>query len=202
MKGILCLIVIQAILIYGCSNQSNNNSIKEKGVSYETRDDGKIIKKKAIKLLEPQKFHLNSKNKTLISGVDREAIYIPIPSNTVEWYCYIYASKENSTNYIQLATQLGMLLMNPKIDVNKIVIKDGNSYCDVFLMNTENKDKFLNKDDSFVSQPYGKRNNFTSGILKMPNRPEYCWLGIENPRMAHAVDVTMEVAAIVEEVVK
>jgi hypothetical protein len=201
MKKIIYLAIASAFWFYGCSNSKTENSNDEKGVYYETLSDGTVIRKvrKAVNLLQPQKFHLNSENKALISGTNRTVLYIDLPPNTVEWYYYVHASKENSTNYIELATQLGALLVNPAIDINKIKVKDGNSYCDIYLMDTENKNNFKNK-KPFKYNSSGSRQNFNSGIVKIKNYPEYCWLGIKNPRMAHAVDVSIEVVAIIEEI--
>lgn len=155
--------------------------------------------RKVVVLFSPQKFHLNSIGKTMISGVNKIVLPIILPENTIEWFYYVCASKEKSTNYIQLATQIALFVHDAAIDVSKIKVGNGNSYCDVFLMNDEETKRFI-RNDEFMYYKLGSRQNFTSGVIRMDAGDTSIYnLGIKNPRKAHAVDITVEAVAIVQE---
>lgn len=157
-----------------------------------------LAKTTVVNLITPQKFHLNSLGKTMISGKNDVILLIELPENTVEWYYYVCATKENTTSFIQLAAQMSVLMVKRFADVTKIKVNEGNSYCNVYLLSDEKqKDFYLNKKE-FNYLVKGSRENFTSGIIKGESMQKYNWLVIRNPRKAHAVDVVVEVVAIVD----
>lgn len=200
MKSIFPL-ALSFLMIICTSTYTGQQDYNSRDGSYSGNQHIQSVQKtrKVVVLLSPQKFHLNSWGKTIISGVNKTVLPIVLPNNTIEWFYYVCASKENSTNYIELAAQVALLIHDAVIDVSKIKVESGNSYCDVYLMNDEDKQRF-NLGDESSYYVLGSRQNFNSGVIRMKKGDtSLYWLGIKNPRKAHAVDVTVEAVAIVEE---
>jgi len=156
-------------------------------------------KGKIVEVIVPQKFHLNSKGKTFLTGKDRITLAIDLPENTKEWYYYVCAVGEGSARNIQLVSQMSVLMVMRYASVSQIKVENGSSYCNVYVLPDElSRSKFENK-----LKPYNyivpvSRSNFSSGVVKCPVLSNKIWLGIENTRKIHSVDVTIEVVAIVQ----
>lgn len=156
-------------------------------------------KGKIVEVIVPQKFHLNSKGKTILSGNDRITLVIDLPENTKEWYYYICAVGEGTASKIQLASQMSVLMMKKFASVSQIKVENGSSYCDVYVLPDElSRANFENKRTPFNYIESASRTNFSSGVVKCPVLSNKIWVGIENIRKIHAVDVTIEVVAIVQ----
>ncbi len=166
--------------------------------------------RKVVPIHSPQNFFLNGGTRALLDGKSRTALAIDLPPNTVEWY-YIFTTTEDpgsvktQEKQVQLLAQLSRLLDPSGVAataINTILVPSGSSICDLFILDKENKDKFLNKEFGvpFTYKVEGARSNFKSGVVQIKNYDKGTYyLGIRNPSAFTSLYVTVEVAAIVEE---
>jgi len=174
-----------------------------------------------------QKFYLNSGNRALIGGKSRIAIPVILPENTVSWYYTLVTtnSKENETEAadnvsgkIQLTSQLVNLMektakiaaasFNPATLITSLATApSGGELCEVYLLDRENKFKFLEKHDKLFS-PFkyveeGSRQQFNSGTVPINSIRTGTWyLGFKNPTAMTGMYVSVEIAAITKRKVK
>jgi len=164
-------------------------------------------KRKVVQLYSAQHFYLNGgANADMLGGKSRVDIRVDLPENTIEWY-YVFTtseSKDGKAN-IGLITQLSKLL-DPTgltgIAAEAIIAPPGEAVCDVFLLNAQNKNLFLQKADlnngTFYYNGKGSRQNFRNGTVQVQDlRTGTHFIGIRNPSTFSGVNVTIEVAAIV-----
>jgi hypothetical protein len=192
-------LIILSVLTIACNNQSSPKTDTPKDEPSVIYGSKKAVQKsrRAVQVMQPQKFHLNSDTK--IGGKDRIAIFIDLPKNTIEWYYSVVTVKDKTNSSgVNLQVQLSGLLNKTTITISNIKVPTGTSICDVYLMDRENMDKF-NNSEKFTYDMRGSRENFMSGVVQLENNPKYCFLGFKNPRTLHAIDFTLEVVAIVEE---
>ncbi|MBK9477799.1 MAG: tetratricopeptide repeat protein [Bacteroidetes bacterium] len=150
----------------------------------------------------------------LVTGQSRVILRIELPVNTVSWY-YIFSSysnqeaMENNAGTINLVSQLTRVIdatgSTAKI-ASSLLAPSGSGACSVYLFeNSENANKFYNKNEqSLLSDTWsyielGSNESSTQGkgvINGIIDGVRY--LGIKS--MNSPVIVTIEVAAIVEEV--
>jgi hypothetical protein len=171
------ILTILMILFTSC----NNSSLK-------TNESRTIVP-----VLEQQVFRLNSKTK--IGGESRITRYIPLPANTVEWYYSVVATRDKKVEPMNLRIQL---LRIAELQINNVKIPPGGAYCNVYLLDASNKEKFENGKD-FEYIPSGSSKNIREGKFKITNCNSGNWyLGFQNTKNLHYIDVALEVAALVE----
>ena len=187
------LLLLLFLLTIGC-NQSVIAQEKVSTILYDSTQERKT--KKIVPIIESLKFTLNSQTK--IGGRNKIAIPIRFPQNTIEWYYSVVATKEKTLPPLQLAIQMHNLLGSKRLEVNNIKLPSGTHVCDIYLLDELNKNKFEN-DNEFKYKEFGSNKNFRSGTVQLEYNPSYCYLGFSNPRMMHAVDITLDVVAVIEE---
>ncbi len=197
MKGQFVFLIISILIgfvdgIYSQPNNLTGNSVLNTSIQNK---DGYL---KVIDLIRPQKFHLNSISKSFMGGKNEVSLLIELPEKTKEWYYYVCASKENSSSFIELSLQMTILMSKPNAQVSQIKVNEGNSYCHVYLITDEEQKMLFDKGKPFKSNALNTRENLTSGIIQGPLVSTKNWLVIKNPRKAHAVDVVIEVVALVD----
>jgi len=174
---------------------------------------GQTYKKvrKVVPILTNQSFYLNGGTRATFGGKSRTNLTISLPANTVEWY-YVFSTSPNEGNSqsINLVSQLTRLV-DPSgvtaIATNALFAPTGNGgACDIYLLDRANVDKFMSKSDNFGgSYSYnmeGTRENFKNGVVQIKGIRTGIWyLGFKNPSATTGVNITVEVAAIVEETV-
>lgn len=171
---------------------------------------GQEIRKerKAVQVMTPQTFYLNGGNRAMFGGKSRTWLNISLPKNTVEWYYSFTTTKnENSSATIGLLSQLTRLYDPTGMTAtaaDAILTPTGAGVCDIYLMDRNNADAFLNKVDnwggSYNYQVSGSRLNFKNGTVQVRDITSGSWcLGFKNPSATQGISITFEVVAIVEE---
>ncbi|WP_166919762.1 tetratricopeptide repeat protein [Flavobacterium poyangense] len=157
--------------------------------------------------MAPQTFYLNGGTRAAVGGKSRVWYNIELPKNTIEWYYAFSTTKgKSSSSDIKLVAQLtrlydptGMTAMA----MSALFTPTGAGVCDIYLMDRNNADKFMDKVDNFGgSYQYminGSRLNFRDGIVQInDNLSGQLCLGFKNPSASEGIAITLEVAAIVE----
>lgn len=166
--------------------------------------------RKVVEIMPEQSFYLNGGFRSNFGGKSRSTYMITLPENTVEWY-YIFTTTESdksSSQNLNLVSQLTGLL-DPtgmtSIIASSILSPSGANVCDIYLMDRNNSNAFINKDDNnggqFKYYISGSRENYRNGTVQVKDltRGTY-YLGFKNPSSTSGIGVKFEAAAIVEEV--
>jgi hypothetical protein len=151
-----------------------------------------------------EKFYLNSGARADFGGKSRETFPVNLPPNTVEWY-YAYSSSaiQNQPQVIGLAAQLIHYLAPEEgilaDAIAKLVTPTGAGVCDVYLLQDQvSVNDFVNKRGQFTYDPNGSRQNLNDGVVRIKDALKGPYiLGIRNPSAFGAVNVNIEIAAVV-----
>jgi len=161
-------------------------------------------------LLTGQSIYLNGTANGAAGGKSRTYYKIDLPENTVEWY-YIYSTSasEGGNKTLELASQLTKLI-DPtgltSVAATSLLAPSGEAVIDIYVMGYENKGYFMKK-DSWGAWEYenpggydeGKTVNAKQGKARIDDvKNGTVYIGIKNPSTWNGVNVTIEVAAIVE----
>lgn len=167
--------------------------------------------RRVVPVIESQNFYLNGATKGAFGGNSRSSLLISLPKNTIEWY-YIISTTPNESNNVNLnlVSQLTRLIdnsgMTAKISSSLFAPTGNGGACDIYLMNRSNKDDFIRKAEmnggNFYYQAEGSRESFLKGAVQVKGITIGDWyLGFRNRSISNGVNVNIEVAAIVEELV-
>lgn len=164
----------------------------------------------AVSLQSPMNQFVNSTSNAAFKGKSRLTFPIILPANTVEWYYTFAATRDNSQvenvkSKMKLYTQLISLLPTGgkalSIGLQALTQPPGANYCDVYLLEANGAQFFLNKqDDKWRHFPEGTRMNFMNGVVKVKSccsNGQY-FIGFNNNSTYYGVQVFIEVVAIVE----
>lgn len=161
-----------------------------------------------VTLQTPIEFYINS-GSNADNGKTRVALPIMLPENTVSWY-YSFGATRNSNDVqstkstMKLLGQLTKLIDKTGIlsfGIDALTSPPGADYCDIYLLDENNRAPFLNKQDgNWKSFNEGSRQNLMSGIVQVRNccTSKNFHLGIKNPSFRYGIAVMIEVVAIVE----
>lgn len=160
---------------------------------------------KVVPVISKEIFTLNSGGRALIGGRSRIDLLVELPANTIEWYYAVTTSPEKtSAPAIGLAEQL-IKLMTPggiaSTVMSALITPRGAGACDVYLFaDRDNLNQFINKQPQFSYLMSGTRQNFNQGAVQVRDAVKgNLFLGLRNPSAFAAVQVTIEVCAIVKE---
>lgn len=167
---------------------------------------------KIVTLLPEQSIYLHStSNGYFYGGKSRVTHKIDLPPNTIEWY-YIYSTtpNEGDNQNLGLVSQLTRIV-DPtgltSVAVNSLTAPSGTGgLVDIYVMGYENKLAFEKKDalgawvyDRPGGWPEGTSENAKEGKKKIDDiKSGTIYLGLKNPHSNEGVNVTIEIAAIVE----
>jgi hypothetical protein len=184
------VLIILAILAVSC----NYSEKREAVLTREVVPMREVVPIREVVQLEQQEFRLNSKARSLVGGNDKMVRPINLPNHTIEWYYSVVATRDKKIEPVNLWVQLGP----SKVGFENIKIPSGGAYCDVYLMDNANKQKF-EKGEDFEYITSGSCMNFKEGkfIIKYNGSNNY-YLGFRNPRELHYIDISLEVVALVE----
>jgi hypothetical protein len=164
--------------------------------------------KKTVQIIQPRQIYLNGGLRSNMGGKSRTYIQINLPRNTVKWYYSFTTSKgQSGNNELKLALQLSSIMLDPSSTTSSVLslvkVPTGSSMVDVYLCNRLNIDAFLRKVDnsggSYYYNMQGSTTNTKQAVVEIDNITSGIWyLGIKNPSSLNAVNVTIEVVAIVE----
>lgn len=172
----------------------------------------------SVTIIKSREIELNGGTRATFGGKSRESIKIDLPENTVEWYySFSTSAGQSGTKNLNLATQLGATLAtksNPvgialsatgitKEAVKAIEVPQGSSSVDIYVCDRTNIDKFNEKVDNWGgSYSYiieGTVENTKQAVVQVNDVKEGTWyVGLKNPSSLDAVNITIEVVAIVE----
>lgn len=166
-----------------------------------------IKERKPVQVLHQQTFYLNSTARAALGGKSKTWFNVPLPPNTVEWYYSFTTTKgEKSKASVELFAQLTKLIDPTGITAvatTAIFTMSGAGVCDIYLMDKDNANIFLEKNrnrDSFDYDLSASRENFRNGTVRIDNyKGQECYLGFKNPSPTEGVAITFEIVAIVEE---
>jgi len=168
------------------------------------------ITHKTVTLVEQRSIKLNGGGRAAFGGKSRTCIEIDLPKNTIEWYyCYTTSANENETSNLNLAVQLTSLLFPitailgssgiTQQLLSSIKIPAGSHVLDVYLIGGQYVNSFLNK-TNFNYEVGGSVENTTQCTNMIQNHNSGTWyLALRNPSSLYAVNIKIEVVAIVEE---
>ncbi|MBO7596956.1 MAG: hypothetical protein J6T70_07930 [Bacteroidales bacterium] len=143
------------------------------------------------------------------TGADNNRTYIPVqlPANTISWY-YSVSSNLSDAGTPTLGLLAGLVkIVDPSLGlvangVSKLQAPTGTADCNVYLIkDTDNLNTFLKKNGTFTCYAEGTRKNINSGIVdvNISSKTGVTWyLGLENPDLKDAINVTIEVVAVVK----
>ncbi len=168
--------------------------------------------RKVVPLMPQQTFYLDDGVKATVGGRSRVTYKIDLPKNTIEWY-YIVTTVEGETPdkiSLNLVAQLSKLLDAAGITAitdAAIVAPAGSGVCNVYLMDSDNAEAFLQKADnsggSFRYKSSGTRENFREGTVQIKDAiAGTYYLGFKNLSASKGITIVFEAAAIVEELVE
>jgi len=163
-------------------------------------------------LVEQRSIYLNGGVRSSVGGKSRVVVPIPeLPSNTKEWYYSFYTSEGTSgIANLNLAVQLSSYLVDQTgITSNllgKVKVPNGSASIDVYLLRYDNIKAFEEKWDlsggTFSYFPDGSVKNTSQAAVKVSNANKGQWyLGILNPSSLNGINITVEVTAIVENII-
>jgi len=187
MKNVLFAILLLASCRSAMAQESNPSSYK------------------VVPVISKETFTLNSGSRALIGGRSRIDVLIALPPNTVEWYYALTTSAERAQEpSIGLVGQLMKLITPTGIAstvMSALMAPSGAGVCDVYLFGDRgNLDRFLAKQPQFSYLMSGTRQNFNHGAVQIRDAVTgNYFLGLRNPSGLSAVQVTVEVCAIVKE---
>ncbi len=170
---------------------------------------------KAVTIIEARTVHLHSKNKESFSGQkSTTTIPIEIPNNTVEWYySFTTSGSAISANNLKLAAQLIVLLASKTNiagtaisatgltdkAINSITVPEGSHAVDIYLFDATNCNNFRTGIQANAI-PSGTVETTKNAKVKIKNPISGTYyLGLNNPASMYAVDINIEVVAIVKE---
>jgi len=160
---------------------------------------------KVIPLITPQTFTLNSGGRALIGGKSRTYLLVQLPPNTVEWYYAVTTTPERTpAPTIGLADQLIKYLTPAGIAstvMSALLTPSGSGACDVYLFADQNNlNRFITKQGQISYIMGGTRENFNQGAVQIRDAIQGSFfLGLRNPSGLAAVQITIEVCAVVRE---
>jgi len=153
-----------------------------------------------VSLIENQKFTLNSQSR--IGGTTRSYLFINLPPNTVSWIYMLTTSKSSTPAALNLLPQVLNLIPNMGLTstlLSSLTFPTGESSINTYIINKDQIANFNNKSE-FNYYPPASRQAFNSGPVKVDypfNNGQY-YLGIDNPSAISAVNISIDVIALVK----
>ncbi|MBW2937537.1 hypothetical protein KXJ69_05435 [Aureisphaera sp. CAU 1614] len=168
--------------------------------------------KETKKIIDSRDIYLNGGLRSQFGGKSRTTIKIDLPPNTVEWYYSFTTSQgKKGTANLNLAFQLTGMLADPSgissNTLSAIKVPEGDASVDIYLMDHYNNNLFMRKADyngeAFTQYSEGMVENTKQAIVRVDDVIEGSWyLGIRNPSSLNALNLSLEVVAITEEIVE
>lgn len=190
MKSIAILLLVLLTFPYFGSSQVSSSRLETKVV------------------VEQRNVYLNGGARASVGGKSRSYIQVNLPENTKSWYySFTTYSDGGGTDNLNLALQLGALLVNPSgitsAALNTIRVPYGSMSADIYLLSTSNLSPFMDKDDNWGgSYNYylgGTTLNTRQGVVAVDGlNSGTFYLGLKNPSTWDGVNILIEVVAIVE----
>lgn len=166
------------------------------------------VETKTLPLIEERVITLNSGTRSALGGKSRTTIKIDLPPGTKEWYySFTTTPGPDGTTALNLALQLSGLLTTGGISLlspDAVKIPQGSATLDVYLLDARNVNAFESKADRNGGTYYYKREgsveNTKQATVRVDDYSSGTWfVGLKNPSEWNAINIHLEVVAIVEE---
>lgn len=152
--------------------------------------------------------YLNGGARSSVGGKSRVMLKVDLPPNTKSWfYGFSTTPGESGIANLNLAIQLSALALDPTAATQAIVqsvkVPTGSASMDVYVLDERNSDLFLQKvDNNGGSYSYYREgtvaNTKQAAVAIDELNTGIVYLGLKNPATWDALNVQIEVAAVVK----
>jgi len=154
-------------------------------------------------IIQQRSYYLNGGTKAAFGGKSRETIKIDLPKNTKRWYYSFTTSAGQDGNVLlNLGLQVAATISTSGLSsafASSIKVPPGSSTVDVFVLHNAYRDAFLNKQDNFRYYQDVSVSNAKQAVQSIDNNyGNSFYIGLRNPSSLTAVNITLEVVAVVE----
>jgi hypothetical protein len=141
--------------------------------------------------------HLDAKSNFLTRGKYRTVFEVIDLQNATQWF-YAFSIRSNDANEIKINLRgyIGSHL-GQSISLTGLSLPIGKDYCNVYLMDKENSEKFMQNKRFFYINAYSFM-NVSEGKIGIRREIENYYIGVENPNKVWGFDVVMEAVAVDE----
>ena len=197
------------INIGGTTTYNDNGSTTNNDNGGSTNNDTPTTNTEEYSVQEVVKQNVLTVHSVTYTGADNNRTYVPVqlPANTISWY-YSVSSNLSDAGTPTLGLLAGLIkIVDPSLGlvangISKLEAPTGTADCNVYLIkDTDNLNTFLKKNGTFTCYSEGTRKNINSGVVdvEISSQTGTTWyLGLENPDLKDAINVTIEVVAIVK----
>ncbi len=160
-----------------------------------------------VTLIPERSVALNGGGRAMLGGKSRTYIKVDLPKNTKKWYYSFSTTPDYSgTEALNLSFQLVSALSTQgslSSLTSYIKVPRGTGSADILLCDHENINKFLSKDDKWFGTiaryTEGSIYNAKQGVVEIDDVTSgTLYLGLKNPGAMDAVNIRIEVVAIVD----
>lgn len=154
-------------------------------------------------IIQQRSYYLNGGARAAFGGKSRETIKIDLPKNTKRWYySFTTSAGQDGTKLLNLGLQVAATLSTGGLGAtvaSSIQVPPGSSTVDVIILPTEHRDAFLNKQDNYRFYPDVSVQNGKQAVQSIDNTyGNSFYVGLRNPSSMTAVNISIEVVAVVE----
>ena len=154
-------------------------------------------------IIQQRSYYLNGGARAAFGGKSRETIKIDLPKNTKRWYySFTTSAGQDGTKFLNLGLQVAATLSTSGFGAavaSSIEVPPGSSTVDAIILPTEYRDAFLNKQDNYRFYPDVSVQNAKQAVQSIDNTyGNSFYVGLRNPSSMTAVNISIEVVAVVE----
>jgi len=166
------------------------------------------IEAETKQIIENRSIYLNGGLNATFGGKSRTYLKVDLPPHTVKWY-YSFSTRKgkSGTQNLKLAIQLTGMMSDPSgltsNTLSAIKVPDGVASADIYLLDRQNTDKFLAKEDiyggSYSYNMEGSAESTKQAVVEIDDiKSGTVYLGLKNRSTNNGVNITIEVVAITE----
>lgn len=174
--------------------------------------EAQVLKTKqtVVTIIPERSIYLNGGARASVGGKSRTTVKVDLPVGTKSWY-YSFSTTpgESGISNLNLAMQLGSIVLDPsgitKAVIEKINVPEGSGSIDVYLLDQNNSDAFVNKVDLnggiYNYFRDGTVFNTKNGVVPISEIMQgTIYLGLKNPSELTGININIEVVAVTEQV--
>jgi tetratricopeptide (TPR) repeat protein len=157
-------------------------------------------------IIERRSYTLNGGARASVGGRSRVAIKIDLPRNTRKWYySFTTTPGEDGTKLLNLGVQVAAALYTGGMTTlasKSIEVPPGSSSVDAYVISPQYYDAFINKQEPNWQyfRDISLENSKQAVQTVEPKYGNSFYLGLRNPSAFSAINIIIEVVAVVEEV--
>lgn len=154
-------------------------------------------------IIQQRSYYLNGGARATFGGKSREIIKVDLPKNTKRWYySFTTSAGQDGTKLLSLGLQVAATLSTGGLGsavASSIEVPPGSSTVDVIVLPTEYRDAFINKLDNYRFYPDLSVQNGKQAVQSIDDTyGNSFYIGLKNPSSLTAVNISIEVVAVVE----